>query len=164
MNGENILLYLISRSGKHPKRLVGRKKLMKLAFFGEHFDPESGSLTPKPQLGEFDFEIYKYGPFSKDVLNAYDELESTGYIDENDKNYLHTIITVQEGRTDSIDRLVEEFDPETRQQLEAVIDHFGEESGSTLESTSLEMLNIDKSEKDRFRGIPMNQLIQERAT
>ncbi len=164
MTGEKILLYLISRSGERSERLVGRKKLMKLAFFGEHFDPESGSLTPKPQLGEFDFEIYKYGPFSKDVLNAYDELESTGYIEEDDQNYLHTIIKIQEERTDSIYRLMEEFDPEARQQLEAVVDHFGEDSGSTLESTSLEMLNINKSEKDRFRGIPMNQLIEERAT
>lgn len=164
MTREKILLYLISRSGKSPERLVGRKKLMKLAFFGEHFDPESGSLTPEPQLGEFGFEIYKYGPFSKDVLDAYDELESTGYIEEDDQNYLHTIIKVQEERTDSIEHLMEEFDPETRQQLEAVVDHFGGDSGSTLESTSLEMLNIDKSEKDQFRGIPMNQLIQERAT
>lgn len=163
MTREKILLYLISRSGEQPERLVGRKKLMKLAFFGEHFDPESGSLTPKPQLGEFDFEIYKYGPFSKDVLNAYDELESTGYIEENDQNYFHTIIELREGRTDSVDCLIEEFDPETRKQLEAVVNHFGEDSGSTLESTSLEMLNIDKSEKNRFRGIPMNKLIQDRA-
>jgi hypothetical protein len=53
---KEVLLYLLSRLGQGE----GRKKLMKLMFLVEHFDPGLGRLVRKSLLGD-SFLIYHYG-------------------------------------------------------------------------------------------------------
>ncbi len=163
MTPEDLLLYLISRSGKEPERLVGRKKLMKLAFFAEHYDPDSGSLVPESQLGHFDFEIFKYGPFSKGVLDAFDELEREGEIEEDDQTHLHNVITTTRDGSEAMEVAGRELDPEVRTHLDEISEVFGDETGAQLETKSLNMLDIEKREKEEYRGIPMEDIIERRA-
>lgn len=163
MTPEDILLYLISKSGKEPERLVGRKKLMKLAFFAEHYDPESDSLIPQSQLDQFDFEIFKYGPFSKGVLDAFDELEREGEIEEDDQNHLHNIITTTRDGGEAMKEASRELDPEIRTHLDEIAETFGDDTGAQLERRSLNMLGIEKTEKDSYRGAPVGEIIAKRA-
>ncbi len=50
--------------------LDGRKKLQKLLFLTEHWDPYSNKIAKSSGLTGFVFRIYYYGPFSKEVYDC----------------------------------------------------------------------------------------------
>ena len=133
----------------------GRTKFMKLVFMLEHFDPATGSLVSEPRFGVFDdFHIYDYGPFSGDVMDAFDELKSDGVVSESDE-YIN-------GRRGKV--IEQNGDMDTGSQFETddfeeVVEQFGDETGSTLADESLELLGIDPSEKERYRHTDVSEIV-----
>lgn len=153
---ESQLLALLSEcSGS----VDGRKKLMKLLFFSEYYDPETDRLQPDEQLGGFtDFTIYKYGPFSRKVMDAFDELKKRGLVEE------ETTLTFSGNRkkkirlTDEGHRKVQDFDRD-RKIISVVADKLGDENGAELEGISLSMLGIEREEKEEYRNTPVSDII-----
>ena len=151
------LLYLLNESSDN-NRIMGRKKLMKLAFFAEHYDPDEEKLVPKPQLGMFGFEIFKYGPFSKDVLDEFDQLKRQQNIDEDSSRMQHLIEVTNKGNQRT-KRIEENLSKSERKHLEKISDEFSDKSGAQLEKLSLDMLGIEKREKDRYRGMSISSIV-----
>lgn len=152
------LLYLLSQSSDAGK-IFGRKKLMKLAFFAEHFDPSEGELTPEPQLESFDFHIFKYGPFSKKVLDELDNLKYQDQIDEDSSRMQHRIKITPDGEHKTSD-VEQRLSPEEKGHLEVIAEEFSDRSGSELENLSLDLLGIEKREKDQYRGMSISSIIE----
>ncbi|MEZ3116807.1 hypothetical protein RYH80_12890 [Halobaculum sp. MBLA0147] len=133
----------------------GRTKFMKLVFMLEHFDPATRRLVSEPRFGVFDdFHIYDYGPFSGDVMDAFDELKSDGVVSESDEY-------VDGRRGKVIERNGEvNVEPEFEtDDFEEIVDQFGDETGSTLADRSLELLGIDPSEKERYRHTDVSEIV-----
>jgi len=91
----HLLLYTPTSTDNSPVPIFGRTRLMKMVFlfekeFAKEFYKNTDNLTPF----DFGFESYNYGPFSKDVYEAINFLESRdiieiqnkplGYVDPND--------------------------------------------------------------------------------
>jgi len=138
---KEVLLYLLSRLG----RCEGRKKLMKLMFLVEHFDPGLGRLVRKSLLGD-SFLIYHYGVFSFEVMNCYNELVKEGKI--------------REGPLGLESDLKVELQEKLRERVDGVIERFGNLTGYELEVRTLKMLGIEPSEKDRYFGRPVESIIR----
>lgn len=151
------LLYLLDQSSERDK-IVGRKKLMKLAFFSEHYDPDEGELVSEPQLGEFDFEIFKFGPFSKGVLDEFDHLKGQNELVE-DSSRMQYLIQVTPGGSRRTRVIGERLPDEERKHLEDIAEQFSDKSGAELENMSLDMLDIEKREKDKYRGMSISSII-----
>lgn len=133
----------------------GRTKFMKLVFMLEHYDPATESVTAEPRFGVFDdFHIYDYGPFSGDVMDAFDDLKSDGVVSESDEfvNGRRGKVIERSGGADVGDS----FDAD---DFEKIVEQFGEESGSVLADRSLELLGIDPSEKDNYRYTDVSEIV-----
>lgn len=133
----------------------GRTKFMKLVFMLEHFDPATERLVPEPRFGVFDdFHIYDYGPFSGDVMDAFDELKSDGVVSESDEyvNGRRGKVIEQNGDTDA----GSEFETD---DFEEIVERFGDKTGSTLADKSLELLGIDPSEKEQYRHTDVSEIV-----
>lgn len=152
------LLYLLDLSS-NTNQIVGRKKLMKLAFFAEHYDPEEENLVSEPQLGLFDFEIFKYGPFSKGVLDEFDSLKDQEDLTEDSSRMQYLIEVTSRGsrKTEEIEQRLSE---EEIEHLKKIARQFSSKSGAELEKQSLDMLEIEKREKDRYRGMSISSIIE----
>jgi len=153
---ESQLLGLLSECSG---RVDGRKKLMKLLFFSEYYDPKTDQLQPDEQLGVFtDFTIYKYGPFSREVMDAFDELKQRGLVEE------ETTLTFSGNRKKEIS-LTDEGRQKAgnsdsdREIISVVADKLGEENGAELERISLLMLGIEREEKEVYRDTPVSDII-----
>lgn len=151
------LLYLLSESSSSD-RIVGRKKLMKLVFFAEHFDPEAETLVSEPELGLFDFEIFKYGPFSKQVLDDFDQLKRRNELEE-DSSRMQYLIEVTDKGSRRTNEISEDLSGEEKVHLEEISKEFSDKTGAQLEKLSLDMLGIEKREKDRYRGMDVGEII-----
>lgn len=152
------LLYLLEKSSRDG-RLAGRKKLMKLAFFAEYFDPESDTLVPNQRYVPFDFTIFKYGPFSKDVMNAFDSLKHSGLVEE-DSDRMQHLIEITDMGSERSEEVGRRLTPEEREHIEEIVKKFGGHSGGFLENMSLDYLGISKKEKEKFRGTSVEELIE----
>ncbi|MFB6177091.1 MAG: hypothetical protein ABEI99_08130 [Halobaculum sp.] len=136
----------------------GRTKFMKLVFMLEHFDPATGGVTAEPQFGVFeDFHIYDHGPFSRDVMDAFDDLKTDGAVSESDEyvNGRRGKVIERDGGTSS---RTEEFDTE---QFREIIERFRAETGSTLADRSLDLLGIEPSEKEQYRYTEVSEIVTE---
>lgn len=156
------LLYLIS-SNSTDGVLKGRKKLTKLAFFAEYWIPEEDMLNPNEQFGEFNFMIYKFGPFSKELFKAFDELKDEGLVEETRKPRGNSVIRLTPEGKEHVESIESKLTREERNQITAVREKFGNKPGHELESTSLEYLGIDESGKEDYVGMPVSVLISERS-
>ncbi|GAB3684412.1 hypothetical protein GCM10028857_13360 [Salinarchaeum chitinilyticum] len=131
---------------------------MKLAFFAEHFDTSEEDLISEPQMESFDFHIFKYGPFSKEVLDELDNLKYSGNIDEDSSRMQHRIKITPDGEN-KISDIEHRLCPEEQEHLDEIAEEFSDKSGSELENLSLDMLGIEKREKDRYRGMSISSII-----
>lgn len=134
----------------------GRTKFMKLVFMLEHFDPATESVTAEPRFGVFDdFHIYDHGPFSRDVMDAFDDLKSDGTVSESDE-----FVNGRRGKVIERDSeasfSIEEFDAE---RFEEILEQFRAETGSTLADRSLDLLGIDPSEKEKYRYTDVSDIV-----
>ncbi|MFW6436792.1 MAG: type II toxin-antitoxin system antitoxin SocA domain-containing protein [Halococcoides sp.] len=157
---EEKLLYLISSTSTNGV-LKGRKKLTKLAFFAEYWLPNEEMLNPNEQFGGFNFIIYKFGPFSKDLFREFDELKDDGLVEETRRPRGNSIIELTKKGETQAEKIKSKLDREERCQIEAVSEEFGDKSGHVLEEKSLNCLGIEKSEKDDYMGMPVSVIISE---
>jgi len=118
---QKAIAYLMQKLGT---RTEGRKKLMKLMFLVEHYDPQKGRLVKKGLLKN-NFIIYRYGVFSFDVMRDYTSLIKRDIVDERLMRVIHEIPIIDETITSRIDQIVS---------------NFGLESPSNLEGSTLSML------------------------
>lgn len=154
---KEVLLYLPSRLGQ----CEGRKKLMKLMFLVEHFDPGLGRLVRKSLLGD-SFLIYHYGVFSFEVMNCYNELVKEGKIREGpgglESSPVCRGISLGSPEKRGGSDLKLELGEKLRERVDGVIERFGNLTGYELEVQTLKTLGI--SEKDRYFGRPVESIIR----
>jgi hypothetical protein len=152
---ESQLLRLIGASSG-PVR--GRTKLMKLGFFGEFYDPDTGDLRPNERVGAFDdYVIYEHGPFSRDLMEAFDRLKERGLLTE------ETELTFRGHQRNNVSLTAKgewatarlETDAETRR----VVEQFDDDTATETETKSLELLGIERHEKDQYRLTPVSEII-----
>ena len=139
---ENIIIYLIK---KLKDKVEGKKKIMKLMFLIEHYDPEKGKLTKTKSVGNT-FEIYYYGVFSREVMECFDKLVKEDII----------------GGEFPI-KLKKEVEPELedalKRKIDKIIEEFGNKSGFELEIETLNMLGIKPYEKEKYFGLEVEDII-----
>lgn len=153
------LLYIISKNSDEGV-LDGRKKLTKLVFFTEFLDIDQDRLSTSKKLGDFDFIIYKYGPFSHDLMDDFDNLKDEGFIQENQSSYTYDIHLTEKGEG-RLEEIMGELDEDELDQIRKVSDHFADLDGGTLENLSLEYLGITKEEKQNYIGMPIDVILSE---
>lgn len=152
---ESELLRLIGASSG-PVR--GRTKLMKLGFFGEFYDSDTGTLRPNERVGAFDdYVVYDHGPFSRDLMEAFDRLKERGLLTEETEltfrgHQRNDVSLTAEGR-----RVTARLDanPET----ERVVEQFDDDTATEAETKSLELLGIERHEKDQYRLTHVSEVI-----
>lgn len=153
------LLYLISHNTNHGF-VDGRKKLTKLAFFTEFLNVDENVLTTNQYIGDFDFIIYKYGPFSHDLMDEFENLKKNNLIRENQSSYTYDIRLTDEGK-ERLEDIEGDMDEDEINQIERISSHFSNKDGSELENISLEYLGITKEDKDNYIGMPVDVLLSE---
>ncbi len=141
---KKIMLYLIKKLGGN---IEGKKKLMKLMFLLEHYDFSEGKLTKNYSIGNY-FNIYHYGVFSREVQICFDELFSEGKI-KND----FPLTTNEDVDLSDIEQNITE-------KIDKVITKFGDKTGYYLEVETLRMMGIEPSEKEKFFGKNVSELIK----
>lgn len=137
----------------------GRKKLVKLAFFAEPFNPESDGLQPSVRVDQLAFEIRRYGPFSVDAVNTCEDLQKQGSSRTRSQTTpittgpLLSRETSPESRWENVYRPISGVSstPSRRNSVDT--------RGTRLQTRSLEMLGIGVSEIDRYRGIPVEEML-----
>jgi len=143
---ENTIIYLIK---KLKDKVEGKKKIMKLMFLIEHYDPEKSKLTKTKSVGNT-FEIYYYGVFSKEVMECFDKLVKEDII----------------GGEFPI-KLKKEVEPELedalKRKIDKIIEEFGNKSGIELEIETLNMLGIKPYEKEKYFGLKVEEIISKMA-
>src|SRR5438552_18953947 len=123
----NDVLYIINEICNLCKGVVrGRKKLMKVMFFVEHYDVNQKKLVSERLEGN-NFIIYRFGPFSFDVMDSVNFLKKEGLIEEN--NYS---ITVTKEGTQKINKLLKNITFEKRKRIDSIIKIFGTKDGDYL--------------------------------
>lgn len=140
---QKVIAYLIGKLGT---RNEGRKKLMKLLFLVEHFDPTKERLIKKGLLGN-DFIIYRYGVFSFDVMGDYTSLINRGLIGEQP-------IKMLEGTPIPLDESL-------KSRIDDIVYKFGGYSSYHLEISTLEMLKLNKQTKLKHQGEDVSDFIEE---
>lgn len=141
---KNIILYLVKRLEKEAE---GKKKVMKLMFLMEHYDFDKGGLVKNKFLGN-SFSIYYYGVFSREVADFTDSLIREESLEDG---------FPLEAKID-ISKL--KLDEEIKNKADKVIKKFGKDSGYKLEVSTLKMLSIDPSDKMKFFGKEVQELIK----
>lgn len=129
---QKAMFYLIDRL---ITRIEGRKKLMKLMFLIEHYDPRCQKLTEKQLLGN-NFIIYRYGVFSRDVMNDYLKLGRMNILDDYPIKILeHVPLNLED---------------DIKSRIDQITNQFGKDNSSKLELDTLDLLGLDKSTKMKY--------------
>lgn len=148
----SMLLTLIDRCGGV---VEGRTKLMKLCFLLEHYD--DGRLREREAVGAFtDFFIYDHGPFSRDVMNAFNDLRQDGLVREESGQ---TIAGDRRFRIELTADGRRETTGEPPERLNEVVEAFGNQQGTELETQTLDMLGVEREEKSQYRHMDVSELI-----
>lgn len=157
------LLALLRSASDGENQLLGRKKLMKLVFFAEYWDHERDELLADENLNSFtDFIIYKFGPFSEDLLHTFDSVKDIGLVTEDRPAYGPIQIQLSDKGQEQAEKAFENLEPGKRNQLNKVVQKFAHEDGERLEEESLYYLDILREEKENLRGTPVNVIITEK--
>ncbi len=150
----SVLLALIDRCGNV---VEGRTKLMKLCFLLEHYD-EDNELSESEAVGVFtNFFIYDHGPFSRDVMDAFNDVRQQNLVRETAEqtvagNRRFRIELTQKGQQQTTT-------VEASNRLTQIVETFGTRQGTELETQVLDMLEIEREEKPRYRHTDVSELI-----
>jgi uncharacterized protein YwgA len=136
-------------------QVSGRTKFMKLVFLLEHFDPETETASAEPRFGVFDdFYVYDHGPFSRDVMDAFDDLKSDGVVEESDE-----FVNGRRGKVIERSRDGSLEGPFDTDEFTQIVERFGDENGTTLADHSVELLGIEPSEKEQYQYTDVSELL-----
>ena len=142
---KNIILYLIQTLGD---KIEGKKKIMKLMFLLEHYDFKLKKIVENQSIGN-EFFIYYYGVFSTEVMQSISSLTSERKIKDG--------LPLKLGSNAGI-----KLEPETQSKVDEVITKFGDISGYKLEVGTLKLLGITPSEKDKYMGESVKDILAKR--
>ncbi len=140
---KKIILYLIKSLGDY---IEGRKKIMKLMFLLEHYDFDNKKITKDDLIGN-SFSVYYYGVFSRDIQICLEELLLGKEIENDFPIKINKKI------------ILEELDERIKDKLDKIIRFFGKETGYSLEVKTLKMMGIDPSDKKKYFGRSVIDLI-----
>ena len=148
------------------RELDGRKKLQKLMFLVEHWDPETGKIRKSTGLTGYTFKIWLYGPFCPDINRDLADLAERGIIEEEVYRYyegsqlpkekelppLSTYIDDGEPRTFYFYRTredisIEDLSKEVLKKISVVVRTFGKMSPLDLELRVCKMLGLTPLKK-----------------
>jgi hypothetical protein len=146
---QDALLYLICRLNQLDIRIDAQKKLQKLMFLVEHYNPRLKQLRTLGLLGN-NFIIYHFGVFSFDVRNDYFELDSLGLTTD--------YPTIRVKNRAAIKRI--DLDNKAKYVIDKVLGEFGKDAPWKLEDETLEMLGYDRQTKYEVFGRPVTELIK----
>jgi len=153
----DILLFSISFLSRDGI-IQGRKKLMKLMFLLEHLDIKRKKLVPDKMFTGNNFIIYKYGPFSFQVMDDLDKLKKDGCItEENSAGEIKIKIT--ESGKEKIQNI--DIGEGKIERLEMIKNNYCNMTGKQLEDLSLKLLGIKKEDKEKIIGIPVTLFLSE---
>jgi len=147
------LYYLINRLNRLGITIDGQKKIMKLMFLVEHYNPRTKQLNVKGLLGN-KFIIYHYGVFSFGVRKDYFRLDELGLVTESP-----TI-----GTKNKIVGKYVNLDEKTKYRIDKIIKDFGTKRAWQLEESTLEMLGYNKQTKTDVFGVPVTHLMKATST
>ncbi len=152
LDKEDILILLLAASSTTPKgRIEGITRLEKLMFLLQHETHFSGKIKDKYQ-----FEPWKFGPFSKEIYDSLDFLLSCDLVTIEEID-LANYIEYMERRSLTE---VEDKDLEIKQKIISLTERghrVAEKLKHLISDTDFKEL---VSLKDRFLRMPLNRLIQ----
>lgn len=172
----DIVLHLVSLFYRRFRRpLDGRKKLQKLLFLIEHWNPETGEIVPSQKLTGFQFKIWFYGPFSQELVahveklvkkrklieecHVYDLPSSIQGLSLNaysDDGTPRRIYLYSPGFTTAKEQLAQPL----KERLHIVLDRFGERNPIELEAQVNKMLKLTPMKKLEYWGLPVDEYIK----
>jgi len=129
-------------------------------FFLEYFDPEEKKITPTKGFCNNEFILYKYGPFSFEVLEDVDNLKKNGFVKEYITPSTVSIKITNKGK-EKIKEIENKVNEKQLKRLKEIKDESSNESGHNLEQLSLGYLGIKEEEKDSLMGIPISVFLIE---
>lgn len=157
VNKKDYLLHVIDQICKINSKgcVLGRKQLMKVMFFLEHYDISKRKLIPEKSIGN-NFIIYHYGPFSFEIMDEVIELRKEGFVEESG----YSITITKEGR-EHLSKIRKKIPLDKQKKIESIVKIFGTKDGNYLEGLSLEMLKIRPEKKPSFMGMSVSAIIAE---
>jgi len=159
-NRKIVLLYVVKRLSEQLERpyFEGRKKLMKIMFLVEHFNPQKKTLHKNNLLGN-KFVICHYGPFSFDVRDSFDGLKKEGMVIE-EPYMIPYKIGISNVGIKYLSENEKHIPKEIKERIEKIIDQFGLKDGNTLEKQSLKLLKISSEDKKELWGEDIKDLVR----
>jgi len=151
-----VLYYLIKEFNEQfGKELDGRKKVQKLMFLVEHWNPNTNRIVKSTGLTGYIFKIWLYGPFSESLNEDLMRLKNERLIDEKvliEVPYLSTYIDDGEPRRMYLYRVIRSGDlglpgQEVREKIREVIKRFGHMKPMELELKVCDMLKLTPLKK-----------------
>lgn len=144
---KKIILYLIY---KLEERIEGKKKLMKLMFLVEHYDPIQNRLIRQKNIGNT-FYIYYYGVFSREVMECYNKLVKEGKIVDS--------FPIKFKQYALLEQEIKDLDEKIKERIDKIISLFGNRTGYSLENETLKMMGIQPYEKESYWGREVSEII-----
>ena len=151
---EKVIVYLLKRLGGE---VAGRKKLMKLMFLVEHYDPYKPTLIKKGLLDNT-FIIYDYGVFSFEVMRDYTELIRRGLLIEQRMSQTENRICINRSKQIPATGL----DETVTSRVDKIALDYGDWRPRELEISTLKALGISEENKAKYFGQDVGQLINAR--
>jgi hypothetical protein len=148
---EKAMVYLLEKLGGE---VAGRKKLVKLMFLIEHYDPVNHALVKKGLLDNT-FIIYQYGVFSFEVMRDYTNLTRRNVLIERPTSQTQNRICINPAKRIPIVGLNEII----KSRVDRIAFDFGQCSPRDLEILTLEMLHIPIEDKAKYFGEEVGQQI-----
>jgi hypothetical protein len=151
---QSFLLGLLEACGG---AIEGRRKFMKLVFLLEHYDPARETLEPVTRFGVFeDFFIYDHGPFSRDVVDTFDDLKRKDLIEESASNLSNSKRQKRIKLTAAGHEYETDVDAE---QLARIVSGFDDRTAAELEDTTWSLLDIEHSETFEYRYTDVSDVL-----
>lgn len=137
---QQLLLTIINECNQS---ITGRRKLMKLVFFAEHYNTNTHSVESTPRFGAFtDFVMTTNGVTSRSVITTYNNLKDDALITEQRPTRLN--LTENTVTIELTDTACEHFNPQDTQFNEMIdmITTLATDDGDTLHNFSLFILGL----------------------
>ncbi len=182
MVSKDVLLCLLLKFyNMYRKPLYGRKKIQKLLFLLEHFDPESKRVVKSRGLTGYRFVVWSYGPFSKEIYEDLEKLVDEGLIKESivgsdatpeyegialdlytDDGFPKRMFIYEPNVRDPsklLRQLEKKLDPKVVAVIDSVLQEFGMKMPHELEDFVNGLLKLTPDKKIRYWGIDIDSYL-----
>ena len=174
---DKVLLYLLWRFfEKYKSPLDGRKKIQKLLFLIEHYDPEQRRIKPSTGITGYKFVIWSYGPFSKEIYDDLDKLVENGLVIERvvgsdeepeldlyiDDGYPKRIYYYEPSKNliRNSQKLLEVLDRSAIKKIDVILELFGSKKPFELEKFVNNILKLTLDKKIEYWGYDIDSYLK----